>query len=81
MQAMIPASELPVFLDNRIVYDAGVDVMIFHDIEDPTNWEVGKLEGFIIYDVPPLMPIPEEPRPRQKAMNKYLHRKAGHWGF
>lgn len=64
-------------MEQNVVNDSSVPMIIFSDIQDPTKWETGMLEGFKIIESPN---IPEPPRPRQNV-NAFIHRKAGHYGF
>lgn len=64
----------------RLAYDSGVKVMIFSQADDPNSYEIGRIDGFRIYESPPFKDWPQPERPRQKV-NAFIHRRAGHWGF
>ena len=68
---------IPVTLHNKIVYDSSVRVLVYSDVNDPTNFDIGYMEGFRFIESPN---IPEPPRARQK-MDAFIHRKLGHYGF
>lgn len=64
--------------EGRVVYDTSVKVMVYSRHDDPTNYEIGCLDGFRIIESSPLMPPPEPPRQKVDA---FIHRRGGHYGF